>query len=211
MVKIVRQKDSVKSLVLRLALLVGPQVFGVLFLNWNWREMMMQFYLQMTSLFIVDIIVILSKPRRLYDDQVSKRLFVGRLLFISILLWPIGAGIVELMYGSNTYYTPRVQFFEHDLPGLLIISAVYFVIYLFVALSQSVGKKMSEIDIGQRWMPMMFSMLYAVCFAVALRNNKIETFENVLWIILLVLQVGTEVIYFRWRNNPNNQKTRHFG
>jgi len=211
MAGIERQRENVLSFILKLALLVVPQILGVVLLGWNWREMMVQFYFQLAFLFLIDIIVVLFKPRRLWDDTVSKRLFVSRLLFISILLLPIWGIMIDLMYGSNPYYTPRVEFFEQVLPSILMISAGYFVINLVVALVQNAGKKISEIDIGQRWMPMMFSLLYAVCFAGALRNNKVETLESILWVILLVLQVGTEVVYFRWRNKPKNKNARYFG
>ena len=212
MVKVARRVEKIPEFVLRLSLLVAPQVFGVLVLGWNWRLMMVQFFLQLASRFVIDFFVILSKPRRLYDDPVSKWMHIKRLLVISILLLPLGGGIVELAYGSNSFYTPRVEFFEQHLPEMLLLSLGYLLVDLILTWMKNREMKMSEIDMGQQWMPMVFSLLVAIIVAVALDNNKIKTVDNILWILLLIMQGGFETGYFLWRRNPKNRgKAPNFG
>ena len=211
MVKIIRRKEKVLAFVLKLTLLVVPQIFGVLVFGWDWRLMMVQFFLQLVILFIIDIIIISSKPRRLYDDPVKKSLLVKRQLFISILLWPLGIGIIELAYGSNPYYIPRVEFFEQYLPGMLMVSLGFLLVNLVAAWTHNKDTKMSETDVGQKWLPMMISLFFAIILAVTLDNNKIYIAENTLWVFLLIAQIVIEICYFIWRNNPKNQTSRHFG
>jgi len=197
MEKIARQPESIGFFVLRMIFTVVVLIAGVLFWSWNWREIVIFYYLGMVLDMAIDLLLIATKPRKLTNEKKSE--IIKRYLPIMII-WPLWTGVFLsiMLFFSNTDAS-RINF-----DSIIVIWSITAVVSFLSALIQNRHIKLSAMDIGASWSCSALVMLITILVTLPLAAVLPAILSN-FWAIMLVVRILIEIMMFRWNRDKKNE------
>jgi len=202
-------KRKIPLLITHILILIVPQIVGMLFLGWNWHELIVLYLLQIVCYLIIDIIIVTFKPKRLVDK--AKLLCIGESVFLfSWTSFPVAlVSSLMLTYDIQSNNSQIMLAFQQiDYNGIAIVILIFLIASLIASVIINYDKKLSEGDVGEGVGAGLVTCLFSGllnCFASIGVYNWFKLDYGV-WSIFLISQVILEIVRFI---TPMDRKYKH--